>query len=95
MEYKHFTPGPWGISLIKFDGEVILAPAYDKSRSNDVICTSILNPYDAQLIKCAPRMYELLKHISELIDTNPEEIINLKESIEKLLNYINRERIKQ
>ena len=94
MNTNKFTPGPWKIHPISTgEGEFIIGKSMHENRPVEVVCSGILNPYDTQLISLAPNMYAILKFISALIKTNPEEIVTLKESIDLILNYIGRERI--
>jgi len=88
-----FTPGPWKIHPISTDmGEFIIGKSLHDDRPCEVVCTGILNPYDSQLIAVAPNMHAMLKYISGLIETDPEEIVTLKEPIASILRYIDRER---
>ena len=91
---EKFTPPLWKIKsiLASTDGEYIIGKSMHDDRPCEVVCTGILNPYDAQLIQAAPNMYKILKIISKLIDFKSDRIFEMKESIDMILDCINSER---
>jgi len=93
MNKAKFTPGPWRISPISAGyGEFIIGNSMHEGRKCEVICTQILNPNNAQLIEIAPNMYGILKYISKIIDIDPNLIKDLKESIDSILTYVEKDR---
>ena len=76
-----FTKGPW---VVEFDNQKTNDRTYVATKDS-YICKMMSNDYDANIIACAPEMYEMLDEISDSLLEGGVWNCTLPKRIEELL----------